>query len=148
MQRRNRIRYLAHRIAGVTQVQFFRLPRELRERYRNVAREMYDNGMDATTAEKAKQTDKRGFVYVIRNPAWPAHVKVGRAFDPESRLNGFQTGSPQRDYELHYAVYFEDCHRAEELIHDTLADYRAHGEWFRILPSTAEHVLNEIGGYL
>jgi hypothetical protein len=126
----------------------YRLPPEERIKAREVARQMHENGQDFATAQAREATDKRGFVYCITNPAWPAHCKVGRAFDPEARLRGYQTGCPERDYELKYAVYFEDCHAAEKLIHDTLADYKAEGEWFRILPSTAEHVLDEIGGYI
>lgn len=147
MRRRNGYRRLRERMAGGRR-QFYALPPGDRERLNKKAREMYDLGADLVTAHVAEKVVREGFVYIITNPAWPAHCKIGRAFDPESRLNGYQTGAPQRDYRLHYAVYFDDCHEAEELIHNTLADYRANGEWFRILPSVAEHVLDMIGGYI
>lgn len=138
---------LAYQIAGGSRA-FYALDKEERARIRGVAHYMHDVGADFATSEIAEKVDKRGFLYVIRNPAWPAHVKVGRAFDPEARLRNYQTGCPDRNYKLCYAVYFEDCHAAEKLVHDTLADYQAQGEWYRILPSTAEHVLDQIGGYL
>lgn len=151
MADRNRARLMAMRIAGTTkQAEWLKLTPEERAVYLESARSLIVLGSDIAVAHCAELAgvEKRGFVYVITNPAWPAHCKVGRAFDPESRLAGYQTGCPERDYQLKYAVYFEDCHAAEKLIHDTLADYRAEGEWFRILPSTAEHVLDEIGGYI
>lgn len=147
MARRNGYRRLRERMAGGRR-QFYALDSDARRALNKKAIEMYDLGADLVTAHVAEKIVREGFVYVIWNPAWPAHVKIGRAFDPESRLNSYQTSSPDRDYELKYAVYFSDCRRAEELIHDTLADYRAEGEWFRILPSTAEHILDEIGGYI
>ncbi len=150
-KRRNDIRLMAMRIAGTPrQADWLALTAEERSVYRETAAGLRALGSDIAVAHAAELAgvEKRGFVYVITNPAWPAFCKVGRAFDPESRLASYQTGCPDRDYKLHYAVYFEDCHAAETLIHDTLADYRASGEWFRILPSTAEHVLDQIGGYL
>jgi hypothetical protein len=151
VMRRNNARLMAMRIAGTPrQVDWLALSTEERAVYLESARGLIALGSDyhvATAAELAG-VEKRGFVYVITNPAWPAHCKVGRAFDPLSRLRSFQTGSPERDYVLRYAVYFEDVQAAERLIHDTLADYRAEGEWFRILPSTAEHVLDYVGGYI
>jgi hypothetical protein len=127
---------------------YFALPEEERREVHETAKQMFEAGLDIATAHICEKTDRRGFVYVIWNPAWPAYVKVGRAFNPLSRLAQFQSGCPERDYKLKYAVYFENCYEAERLIHNTLADYRAEGEWFRILPTTAEHVLDQIGGYI
>lgn len=148
---RNKARLMAMRIAGTPrQVDWLALSPEERAVYLESARGLIALGSDFAVADAAEKAgvEARGFVYVITNPAWPAHCKVGRAFDPLARLASFQTGAPERDYVLRYAVYFEDVLKAERLIHDTLADYRASGEWFRILPSTAEYVLDQIGGYL
>lgn len=142
---------MAMRIAGTPrQADWLDLSVEERAVYLETARGLISLGSDFAVADAAERAgvEPRGFVYVITNPAWPAHCKIGRAYDPVSRLASFQTGSPDRDYELKYAVYFDDVLKAEHLIHDTLADYRAEGEWFRILPSTAEHVLDQIGGYI
>ncbi|MEK9820466.1 MAG: hypothetical protein VW443_12860, partial [Pseudomonadales bacterium] len=37
---------------------------------------------------------KEGYVYAIRNKAWPEWVKIGKAIDAQDRLNGYQTSSP------------------------------------------------------
>ena len=136
------------KIAGVKQSDWYALPKARRRILAEQAKRLVDLGADFATAQRAEKTVRDGFVYVITHPAFPEYVKIGRAFDPESRLSGYQTGCPHRAYELKYAVYFEDCHTAERLIHDTLADYRAEGEWFRMLPTVAERVLDEIGGYI
>ena len=141
---------MAMRIAGTPkQRDWLKLTKEERAVYLESARSLMVLGADYGVAHAAEVAgvEKRGFVYVIRHPAWPAHVKVGRAFDPESRLRQYQTGCPERGYLLHFAAYFPDVVYAEKLIHDTLADYRANGEWFRMLPSTAEHVIYQIMEY-
>ena len=141
---------MAMRIAGTTrQAEWLLLSKEERAVYLESARSLMVVGADYATAHAAEAAgvEKRGFVYVITNPAWPAHCKVGRAFDPEERLRSYQTGCPERDYKLTFAAFFPDVRAAERLIHDTLADYRANGEWFRMLPSTAEHVIYTIMEY-
>lgn len=149
--RRNKARLMAMRISGCTrQVDWLALSKEERAVYLESARSLIVLGSDIGVAHAAEVSgvEKRGFVYVITHPAWPEYCKVGRAFDPESRLRGYQTGCPNRAYRLRYAAYFPDCVAAEKLIHDTLADYRAEGEWFRIPASVVEYSIDEIGGYL
>lgn len=143
----NEIQRLSYGIAG-GRLAYDALSRAQRLDVRAAAKQLHELGKDIPTAHVAEKTDRRGFVYVITHPSWPGYCKVGRAFDPESRLRSYQTGCPARAYKLEYAVYFPDCHSAEKLIHDTLADYQAEGEWYRILPSTASHVLDQTGGYL
>lgn len=89
-------------------------------------------------------TTREGFVYVITNEAWPECVKVGRAFDPESRLNGYQTSSPHRDYELYHAVYFSDCYHAELAVHARLAHLQQEGEWFHLPAAAAAEAIDNI----
>jgi len=129
--RNNSIRLLAHRIAGVSQQAFFKvLSRDRRDECRELAEEMFDLGVDIGTADRAEATERRGFVYIITNKAWSGYVKIGRAFDPEARLRGYQTSCPWRDYVMNYAVYFEDCYQAERSVHSVLDKWRRGGEWF------------------
>jgi hypothetical protein len=102
-------------------------------------------GQDFDTAKKREKTDRRGFVYVITNAAWPQYVKIGRAFDPDSRVKGYQTGSPLRDYVLHSSVYFEDCYMAEKEMHLRLKHHQretVQGEWFHLDPDVAAAQIN------
>ncbi len=137
----NGVSKLAYQIAGNERA-FYALDKPDRTRIRETAKELYDLGADFATAERAERTDKRGFVYAITNPAWPGLVKIGRAFNPESRLNGYQTGSPYRDYRLDYAVYFEDSHATERDIHIWLDAFRVTGEWFRVSINRAVYAID------
>jgi hypothetical protein len=130
---RRRLRY---QIAGGERA-YFALPKEERKDICEKAVVLAELGADFATAQRAQEVDLRGFVYVITNPAWDDYCKIGRAFDPESRLKGYQTSSPFRDYELYGARYFDNAAQAEMEMHMRLAKYREEGEWFYIDPATA-----------
>jgi hypothetical protein len=76
-----------------------------------------------------------GQVYIIANKAFPNWYKVGKAVSAEDRLNGYQTSSPHRDYELLYAVQFDNRHKAESDVHtllrNVLSDDHCQNEWFK-----------------
>jgi len=86
-----------------------------------------------------------GYVYAIRNKAWPDWIKIGKAVDAINRLNGYQTSSPMRDYELIHAVYFDDRNKAERDAHK-IAEHKGErkGEWFKITEEQALEVLQEL----
>jgi len=124
--------------------QFYALAKDRQAELLKAAKELFGLGLDYGTAEKAERTDRRGFVYVISHPRFPGYVKIGRAFNPESRLRGYQTGCPERAYKLDYAVYFDDCHKAETDIHYILQQDRVKGEWFAIPRHVAEGYIDAI----
>lgn len=99
-------------------------------------------------AFSALQKDKQilqGYVYAIRNKAWPDWIKIGKAVDAEDRLNGYQTSSPMRDYELINSVYFDDRNKAERDAHK-VAERKGErkGEWFKLTEEQALEVLREV----
>ncbi len=79
----------------------------------------------------APEYPRQGFVYVISNPAWPGHYKVGRAADYEERLNNYQTSDPMRAYKLRFVWYFRDRNVAERMVHRLLVPWWRGGEWFK-----------------
>ena len=94
--------------------------------------------------EKDKKV-KKGYVYVIKNPAWPEWVKIGMAIDAEDRLNGYQTSSPMRDYQLVHAIATPDRARAERVAHKAAALCgERQGEWFKIANEEAVTILQHI----
>lgn len=106
----------------------------------------YKSFGDAAFTALQKDTQiKEGYVYAIRNKAWPEWVKIGKAIDAQDRLNGYQTSSPMRDYELIHAVYFDDRNKAERDAH-TAAERKGDrkGEWFKLTEEQALDVLREI----
>ena len=75
-----------------------------------------------------------GEVYILKNPAWKNWYKIGKAIESTDRCNGYQTGSPHRDYEL--VTYKKFKHRgvAEKMAH-SLAEGLSRkrlNEWFYI----------------
>lgn len=60
---------------------------------------------------------KEGFVYLITNPAWPNHMKIGSAIDVKRRFNSYQTYSPMRDYELKCYYFTNDRFSEEKQYH-------------------------------
>ena len=85
---------------------------------------------------------KEGQVYIITNPAWPEWVKIGMAVDAEDRCNGYQTGSPMRDYKLMYTVSTKDRRKAEAMAHKTAAKVaERRGEWFKMSVGQAKECI-------
>ncbi len=95
--------------------------------------------------EKDKKV-KEGYIYVITNLAWPEWVKIGMAIDAEDRLNGYQTSSPHRDYELKYTIETEDRRTLEQVAHKEASKLASEykGEWFKLDVETAIEILNNL----
>ena len=101
----------------------------------------YQNFEDAAFSSLAKyESSKEGQVYIIVNPSFPEWVKVGMAVDAEDRLNGYQTSSPFRDYELYESWDVSDRREAESAAHEILADCadERKNEWFKCDPAYAK----------
>lgn len=84
-------------------------------------------------------------MYVLHNPAWPGHVKVGSARDLRDRVKVYQTSSPYRDFQLVTAVRVRDRRAFERALHHDLAGHRiGTTEWFRIHPHDVKHILERL----
>ena len=67
------------------------------------------------------------------------------AVDSEDRLNGYQTSSPFRDYELFASWSVADRRSAESEAHALLVKlYERKGEWFNCTPEQAGEALWEL----
>jgi hypothetical protein len=139
----NPIELMAEKIVGSRREYRDMTPGD-RSKTRDIARQLHESGRYFTAQQERQSADVRGFVYVLTNPAWPNHVKIGSANDAESRAANYQTGSPYRDYELHSSVYFADCRWAEQEIHARLEPLRAEGEWFTMTPTQARSAIETL----
>lgn len=74
---------------------------------------------------------KAGHVYLISNPAFPLHYKVGVSFDAHKRLSSYQTYSPYRDFVLEKYDFVIDKFKTEKLLlaHPLLT--KENGEWVK-----------------
>jgi hypothetical protein len=75
-------------------------------------------------------------VYFIAAPS-AGLVKIGHSFHPGHRLRGLQTLSP---VPLTLLGSIPGGQKAETQLHRRFADYRSHGEWFRLEGDLAEYV--------
>ena len=140
---RNKVRQIKESIAGGRRA-YYALPKADQARVHNAAWVLFEAGITAGNAEAKADVVHEGFVYIISNPAWPNHVKIGCAMNPERRLEGFNTGAPLRDYKIEHTVFSSNRLKAEAYCHSKLDRWRAQGEWFRVSPGFARLVLRGI----
>jgi len=98
---------------------------------------------DAWSHNKIESIDQ-GEVYIIINTAWPDWVKVGKAVSSSDRLNGYQTSSPFRDYEIVATLATDNRHTKEREMHKIFEHFSEErkGEWFKIDKLTAIKLFN------
>ena len=98
---------------------------------------------DAWSHNKIESIDQ-GEVYIIINTAWPDWVKVGKAVSSSDRLNGYQTSSPFRDYEVVATLATDNRHTKEREMHKIFEHFSEErkGEWFKIDKLTAIKLFN------
>jgi len=90
---------------------------------------------------------KKGFVYIMTNPAMPGLIKVGMSSRvPEFRakdedLNA--TGVPGK-YKVRYYAFFGDMYLAEKKAHQKLQPYHYSKEFFKVDVSTAINAIESI----
>lgn len=83
-----------------------------------------------------------GMVYMIQNPAYPDHYKIGMTLDVIDRLAQYQTYDPYRKFELVKYNFVLNRKHKEELIlnHPDLTSES--GEW--VLKKNAENVFLQL----
>jgi hypothetical protein len=139
----NAVSRLAYTLVGGSRA-FYDMPTGERASVRQQAMELYEAGRDFVSAANARQVRQDGFVYVIGHPRLLG-VKIGRAFDPESRLRSYQTGCPHREYKLHFvSKYSSDCVALERQVHKALDTRRMDGEWFNVYVEEAIRAINAV----
>jgi hypothetical protein len=97
-----------------------------------------------------EQGDKKGYVYILVNPAFSGFVKVGRTTkEPETRARELSLGSGvPAPYAVAWEALVTDCEHVERLIHQQLAHARARNdrEFFAIPLKKAIAVASKIIG--
>jgi hypothetical protein len=91
------------------------------------------------------ERSKKGFIYVLVNPAWPNWVKIGQTDTPDKRLKQFWTATPHRDHEFVYLKETNDMDKAERQAH-TIAESKTKrkNEWFKLTVEQAIEVLDNL----
>ena len=72
--------------------------------------------------ERAELSGK--YVYVLTNEAYPNLCKVGKAVNPESRINGINSAGTVSEWVLRYALPVTNDYKVENLVHRHLQEFR------------------------
>lgn len=72
---------------------------------------------------------KAGMVYVISNPAYPDHFKIGMTVDLKKRLSSFQTYDPFRKFKVEHYEFVLNRRDVERDILSKFCDDSDVGEW-------------------
>ena len=91
------------------------------------------DGARLTPVVANRRSDTVGYVYALSLPQWPGLLKIGFASDVSARIGNLSTGIPV-DYTLEASALYDDCRKAEDAVHRTLAARRVRTdrEWFRV----------------
>lgn len=74
---------------------------------------------------------KSGLVYMIENPAFPEHYKIGMTIDLISRLESYQTYDPYRRYKVTKYDFVLDRISTEKNILGHYDIFKENGEWIK-----------------
>ena len=72
--------------------------------------------------ERAETSGK--YVYVLTNDAYPDLCKIGKAVNPESRINGINSAGTVSEWVLRYALPVTDDYKVENLVHRHFGEFR------------------------
>ena len=80
---------------------------------------------DKLKLEDRQRAETSGkFVYVLTNKAYPNLCKIGKAVNPESRINGINSAGTVSEWSLRYALPVTDDYKVENLVHRHLQESR------------------------
>lgn len=74
---------------------------------------------------------KSGIVYIIGNPIFTEHYKIGMTMDINSRLSSYQTSDPFRRYHIVKYQFVEDRKNVEKLLLSHPKILKEEGEWVK-----------------
>ncbi len=127
--------------------EIFGAGRGLKSREVEFARKLAGRTLVRVNAERgAKFNDiNAGMVYMISNPAFADHYKVGMCIDVIDRLNTYQTYDPYRSFKIErYGFVLDRRFKEEQLLcHPDL--YNESGEW--VLKKNANDVFSMLIKY-
>ena len=77
----------------------------------------------SSTTEEESQVEKE-IIYVLRNPAIPNYVKIGKTQDLQERMKSFDKTNVPVPFECIYAALVEKNRRWEETLHEVFSEHR------------------------
>lgn len=74
------------------------------------------------------KTSKAGYVYVIKNPAFPAYIKIGMTTNLNNRMKELSSTNVPEDYTCIAVFECENAYKTESTLHKAFANYRHFAE--------------------
>lgn len=113
-------------------------PNNKRKYNKNYARKMAGLWLLKLNLDRGGNTksSKEGLVYVISNPAWPEHVKIGMTVDLNKRLASYQMYDPLQQYSVKNYEFVLDRRNTEKSILNRFGIHLESGEWIKLDNST------------
>ena len=90
---------------------------------------------------KEKSKSKIGFIYILENPVYKKHIKIGKTFHLSSRLSTYNTGSPFKDYYYSYTKETEYYKIIENYFND---NFNSENEWYELTREEAITIIENI----
>ncbi|WXB47978.1 hypothetical protein WCWAEYFT_CDS0276 [Vibrio phage VB_VaC_TDDLMA] len=95
------------------------------------------NIADYSTPPLEKYTDRRGYLYIVFDSAFPDYIKVGRTSDCKKRLIGYNSDRPYPTVKMLFiSEMFEDVNEMERRVlsymYDNTPPTTLSKEWFEI----------------
>lgn len=87
-------------------------------------------GLKFSRGSKVKD-GKEGMVYLIANPAWPEHLKIGMTIDVDDRLASYQTYDPFKAFFVKNYEFCLDRRVAEQQLLERFDIHLVEGEWIK-----------------
>lgn len=94
---------------------------------------------------KGKQTSiEQGFVYLVKNAAYPGWIKAGMTIDFEDRLSTYNLYTPINCFQMISVKWVADRKLCETILLEELGKVSnlVNGEWFKIDESLAIKIFN------
>lgn len=81
------------------------------------------------------KTCKEGLVYLIENPAFPDHLKIGMTVDLTKRLASYQMYDPHKQFRVKQYEFVLDRRRVEQNMLNSFNIHLTSGEWIKFSDS-------------
>jgi len=82
------------------------------------------------------------YIYIISHPKFEGWIKLGRAINPQKRLDSFQTNCPNRSFKLEYFKETEYYFNIETYFNNQIIGNGY--EWYKIKVKDAINIINNI----
>lgn len=79
----------------------------------------------------SSKTCKEGLVYLISNPAWEEHLKIGMTVDLVKRLASYQVYDPLKKYKVLNYEFVLDRKKTEDSMLKSFNIHLESGEWIK-----------------